>query len=107
MKQCGRKKINRCIPMDYSNFCFKPCGIKAVSLEHICLDADEIEAIRLADHEAKYHKECAISMGISRSTFSRILSSAHEKISDALLHQKALHIKITKEKYDSSSRKNK
>ena len=103
MKQCGRKKINRCIPMDYSNFCFKPCGMRSVNLEHVWLDADEIEAIRLADNEAKYHEECAMSMGISRSTFSRILSSAHKKISDALLHKKALHIKTTKEKNDSNS----
>ncbi|MDD5359663.1 MAG: DUF134 domain-containing protein [Sulfurovaceae bacterium] len=97
MKQCGRKKINRLIPKDYSDFCFKPCGIRAVNLEHIWLDPDEIEAIRLADYEAKYHEECAISMGVSRSTFSRILSSAHKKISNALLHQKALHIKNAKE----------
>lgn len=97
MRRCGRKKIDRFISNDYSDFCFKPCGIRVVDLNHVWLNTDEIEAIRLADHEARYHEDCAISMGISRSTFSRILASAHKKISDALLHQKALHIKTKEE----------
>jgi predicted DNA-binding protein (UPF0251 family) len=29
-------------------------------------------------------------MGISRTTFSRVLQQAHKKISDALLHGKAI-----------------
>ena len=107
MRRCGRKKIGRFISKDYSDFCFKPCGIKAIHLEHIWLNPDEMEAIKLADHEMKYHEECAVSMGISRPTFSRILSSAHKKISDALLYQKALHINTTKDDNDSNSSQNK
>ena len=50
MRRCGRKKIDRFISNDYSDFCFKPCGIRVVDLNHVWLNTDEIEAIRLADH---------------------------------------------------------
>ncbi len=56
---------------------------------------DEMEAIRLSDYEGLYQQDAAEKMGISRTTFSRILESAHRKIADALLHTKA--ISITKE----------
>jgi len=56
------------------------------------LDIDEMEAIRLSDFEGLYQQECADRMGISRTTFSRLIESAHRKISDALLHNKAISI---------------
>ena len=90
----GRKKINRHIEVDHSGVCFKPCGIKRVELQKVDLHEDEMEAIRLADYESLYQQECADRMGISRSTFSRLIESAHKKIADALLNTKALNIKI-------------
>ncbi len=56
---------------------------------------DEMEAIRLSDYEGLYQQDAAEKMGISRTTFSRILESAHRKIADALLRTKAIF--ITKE----------
>jgi predicted DNA-binding protein (UPF0251 family) len=56
------------------------------------LDLDEMEAIRLSDFEGLYQQECADRMGISRTTFSRVIESAHNKIADALLHNKAISI---------------
>ncbi|GIT98043.1 DUF134 domain-containing protein [Sulfurovum sp. TSL1] len=90
MQQYGRKKIRRHIAQDHSQVCFKPCGIQGKYLEKIMLDADEMEAIRLSDYEGLYQQECADKMGISRTTFSRILQQAHKKVSDALLHGKAI-----------------
>ena len=90
MQQYGRKKIIRHIAQDHSNVCFKPCGIQGKYLEKMMLDTDEMEAIRLSDYEGLYHQECADKMGISRTTFSRVLKQAHKKISDALLHGKAI-----------------
>ncbi len=89
----GRKRKERIINADHSKVCFKPCGLKAISLEVVIVYEDEIEAIRLADYESLYQQEAANKMGISRTTFSRLVESARKKIADALLHQKAINIK--------------
>jgi len=88
----GRKPIQRHIDADHSNICFKPCGIKHTELEQVILREDEIEALRLADYEGLYQQECADKMGISRTTFSRLVESARKKVADALLHMKAIEI---------------
>jgi hypothetical protein len=53
---------------------------------------DEFEAMRLADLARMYQEKAAEQMGVSRPTFSRIIDSAHQKVADALVHGKALHI---------------
>jgi len=92
MNGFGRKRKERNIEADHSKVCFKPCGIRGNRLEHIILYEDEIEAIRLADFESLYQQESADRMGISRTTFSRLVESARKKVADALLHQKAIKI---------------
>jgi len=87
-----RRIVRRHIDADHSGICFKPCGISRVNLERVELFEDEMEAIRLADFEGLYQQECADKMGISRTTFSRLIESARKKIADALLHTKALKI---------------
>jgi len=71
---------------------FKPAGIRMGELEEICLLVEEAEAIRLKDLEKLEQEECAVKMNISRSTFSRLLDSARQKIADALLNGKAVRI---------------
>ena len=88
----GRKPIQRHIDADHSHICFKPCGVKRSELERVALREDEMEALRLADYEGLYQQECADKMGISRTTFSRLIESARGKIADALLHTKAIRI---------------
>ncbi len=88
----GRRPIQRQINADHSHICFKPCGIKRNELERVTLGEDEMEALRLADYEGLYQQECADKMGISRTTFSRLIESARQKIADALLHTKAIRI---------------
>ena len=88
----GRKPKERYIDADHSHVCFKPCGIKRNELERVVLGEDEMEALRLADYEGLYQQECADKMGISRTTFSRLIESARKKIADALLHTKAIRI---------------
>jgi predicted DNA-binding protein (UPF0251 family) len=88
----GRKRKNRNIDADHSGVCFKPCGIKRNKIDRVILNEDEMEAIRLSDFEGLYQQECSNKMGISRTTFSRLIESARKKIADALLHKKALRI---------------
>ena len=72
---------------------FKPRGIPLCSLEEVCLNFDEVEAMRLADFESMYQEEAAKQMNISRQTFGNIINSAHKKVADALINGKALQIK--------------
>jgi predicted DNA-binding protein (UPF0251 family) len=72
--------------------CFKPAGIPLLYLNEICLSVEEAEALRLKDLEGLDQVEGAISMGISRPTFQRILSSSLKKVDDALLNGKSIKI---------------
>jgi len=93
LKCLGRRRKFRNISKDYSQICFKPCGIRMDELEEVIVYKDEMEAIRLADFENLYQQDASESMKISRTTFSRMVSDARRKIADAILHQKVLIIK--------------
>ena len=71
---------------------FKPAGVPLTGLQEVCLSVEEAEAIRLKDLEELEHEECAQRMNISRTTFSRVLASARQKMADALLNGKAIRI---------------
>jgi uncharacterized protein len=71
---------------------FKPAGIPVRELEEVALTLDEMEAIRLADLEGLYQEDAAARMNVSRQTFANILSAAHRKIAEALIHGRALRI---------------
>jgi len=77
--------------MPQSNY-YKPRGIPLSILEEVVLTIDEFEAIRLADLRGLYQEQAALKMRVSRPTFSRIIESAHKKISEALIEGKALKI---------------
>lgn len=85
------KKIRtvKCAPGER---CFKPM-CKAISkVKCVVLSLDEFEAVRLADLEGLEHSAAAVKLGISRPTFSRIVSSARGKIADGLVNIKAIRI---------------
>lgn len=71
---------------------FRPAGVPPASLEEECISVEEAEALRLKDLEELELEDCARCMNISRTTFSRILSSARKRIADALLSGKAIRI---------------
>ena len=56
------------------------------------MSLDELEAIRLADYEGRYHEEAAKQMEVSRATFGRILSKARNKVAEVIVDGKALRI---------------
>ncbi len=62
------------------------------TLELVDLSSEEMEALRLKNMEKLDQNECAKTMNTSQSTFQRILSSAYEKISRALVEGKAIRI---------------
>jgi predicted DNA-binding protein (UPF0251 family) len=69
---------------------YKPLGIPLNKLEEIVLTLEEIEALNLKDRKGLDQKDAAKEMGISRSTFQRLLKSARKKVITALVEGKAL-----------------
>ena len=69
---------------------YKPSGIPLSQMEIIELGLDELEAMRLCDHDGKQQEEAADVMGVSRGTIQRLLESGRRKTLDALVGGKAL-----------------
>jgi predicted DNA-binding protein (UPF0251 family) len=71
---------------------YKPAGVPLNDLTRVLLLAEELEALRLADLEGLTQAGAAEQMGVSRSTFQRILARARQQVSFALVEGKALQI---------------
>jgi predicted DNA-binding protein (UPF0251 family) len=81
-------KIGLCI----EKACFKPDNVRSADLCYIEVTAEEAEALRLKNITGLNQTQSAKKMGISQSTFQRILSSAYKKTSEALIGGKAIRI---------------
>jgi len=79
----------KCVPGER---CFKPLCKPLSKLETVFLTLDEFEAVRLACLEGLKQVDAARKLKISRPTFSRILTSAQNKIADGLVNIKAIRI---------------
>lgn len=71
---------------------FKPVGVVGRDLTKIYISLDEYEAVRLADKLGMSHLEASEEMNISRSTFSRLIESARNKIAEFIITGKMLTI---------------
>lgn len=60
--------------------------------ERIPMTNDELEALYLADFEARYHEDAAARLGVSRPTFAKTLKRARKKIVEMLLFGKGLDL---------------
>ncbi|UCF71242.1 MAG: DUF134 domain-containing protein [candidate division WOR-3 bacterium] len=88
----ARPQCCRSVRFVPSVYYFKPRGIPLSQLDEVTLTMDELEAVRLADHEDRYQEEAAQIMNVSRQTFGRIIDSAHNKIAHALITGSAIKI---------------
>ncbi len=87
-----RPRLRREVGFDPEATYFKPRGVPMRSLETVALNMEEVEAMRLKNIEGLNQEEAAATMGTSQSTFQRILSSAYEKTTEALVKGKAIRI---------------
>lgn len=71
---------------------YKPAGVPLDRLTPVSLLHEELEALRLADLEGLTQAEAADRMGVSRSTFQRILARARSQVALALSGGHALSI---------------
>jgi predicted DNA-binding protein (UPF0251 family) len=90
----------QCLPGER---CFRPLSVPPGELRGVILTPDEIEALRLACLEGMKQEEAAKLMKISRPTFSRMISSACRKLTDAVVNIKSIKVesgccKFVKEK---------
>ena len=99
-----RPRKYRRICCNPSVYYFKPRGIPVYDLEEIILDHDELESLRLADLLAYSHEKAAKEMKISRATFGRIIEVARKKITDGILHGKAIRINAEELNYIEKGR---
>lgn len=60
--------------------------------EYIEITPEEIESLRLKNIKNLDQTEAAKKMGVSQSTFQRVLTSAYKKVSEALIEGKELRI---------------
>jgi len=88
----ARPRLCRRIKFDPSVTYFKPQGVPLRLLEIVELTLEEGEALRLRDIEKLEQVDAAEKMNTSQSTYQRILTSARQKISDALVNGKAIRI---------------
>jgi len=56
------------------------------------LNLEEVQALKLKNIDGLDQKECARKMNTSQSTFQRILSLAHEKVSLAVVEGRAIQV---------------
>ncbi|MGM0482755.1 MAG: DUF134 domain-containing protein [Patescibacteria group bacterium] len=87
-----RPRINRLIDSKPNATYFKPRAIPLSNLEEVELEADELEAIRLCDLLKLGQVASAEKMGVSQSTFQRIITSARSKTAEALTEGKAIKV---------------
>ena len=77
----------------YTNFCPEGCG---PDHDFVVISPEEAEALRLKNIKDLDQNQAAEKMGVSQSTFQRILTSAYKKVSEAVIYGKIL--KIAKDK---------
>lgn len=83
------KKIVNIVPL---HAYFKPQGIPMTKLKVETLSLEEMEALKLKDVENLEQETAAKKMGISRSTFQRIIKSARHKLVSSVMEGKALKV---------------
>ena len=75
---------------DYYSFVPEEADIGKI--ETVMMSLDEYETIRLLDHEGLNQEECALRMGVARTTVTAIYESARKKLVSAVIEGKRLRI---------------
>jgi uncharacterized protein len=87
-----RPRKTRWVTCESGERCFRPQCKPLDELMGVTLNLDEFEALRLTHLEGYEQAKIARQMKIHQSTISRILASAHKKLTDALVNIKAIKI---------------
>lgn len=84
----------------YKKTSLKPASLKFGALDSeapsdivLSMSRNELEALYLMDYHQKYQQECADIIGISRSTFSKLIRQARKKSAEMLV--RGINIQIS------------
>ncbi|TFG06704.1 MAG: DUF134 domain-containing protein [Promethearchaeota archaeon] len=89
----GRRTRMRYVKRTPNNFYFADMPESGINSDNfIILTISEFEAMRLKHYRNLNQKEAAETMGVSQPTFSRILDSAHQKATKALIEGKTIRV---------------
>lgn len=69
---------------------FTPSSTATPPAGAVCIEPDELEALRLVYYEKLSQEEAAERMGVSRGTLWRLLESGRRKLVAAIVEQKPL-----------------
>lgn len=87
-----RPRKRRMVDFEHSARQFRPFSPENEISEEILLTIDELETMRLSFLEKLSQSEAAVRMEVHQSTFQRALKKALEKVTEALVHGKAIRI---------------
>lgn len=87
-----RPRKHRLLAREPKPAIYKPAGVPLDGLHCVLLLHEEQEALRLADLDGLTQAEAAERMGVSRSTFQRIVTRARRQVALALIEGHALQI---------------
>ncbi len=73
-------------------YSFIPEDAEKENLESIMMSLDEYETIRLLDYEGLNQEECALRMGVARTTVTAMYENARKKLISAVVEGKRLSI---------------
>jgi len=93
----GRDKLKR--HLQFKPVCRSFGATDCESSDTIHLLHEEMEALFLMDNQGLYQADAAEQMGVSRTTFARMIKSAREKVSMMLISGANLVIEDEKEDY--------
>lgn len=97
-----RKRLRKIFgPPAIKGFIPRRRGKGGVKKEPVILLLEEYEALKLCDYDQKNHNEASEIMGVSRPTFTRIYSSARQKIAKAFVEVSEIIVEGGKVYYDS------
>lgn len=91
-RRAGRPRLRRRVRFSPEARFFKPQGIPMANLQIVELTGEELEALRLKNIKNLDQRECAAYMDTSPATLQRLLASAYQKISEALVKGQAIKI---------------
>lgn len=85
-----RPRKRRTVSLPPRAMVYKPAGVPLEGLRRVSLLPEELEALRLMDLEDLSQEDAAQRMGVSRSTFQRIVTQARRQVALALVEGAAL-----------------
>ena len=85
-----RPRKRRMVALPPRAMIYKPAGVPLEGLRRVSLLPEELEALRLIDLEDLTQEDAAERMGVSRSTFQRIVTQARRQVALALVEGAAL-----------------